>query len=76
MKKEFACNGTVVSSADSDDEEGGTPKATDFGKVLQLQGDQRLKVKEFLIDCGLVSDKEAKDMIVVWVCFICLCGLR
>lgn len=66
MKKEFACNGTVVSSADSDDEgEAAAPKANDFGKILQLQGDQRLKVKEFLIQCGLVNEKEAKENIVV-----------
>lgn len=70
MKKEFACNGTVVSSADSDDEDAPaapTAKANDFGKILQLQGDQRLKVKEFLVGCGLVTEKEAKDTIVVYV---------
>ena len=66
MKKEFACNGTVVSSADSDDEEAADkPKANDFGKVLQFQGDQRMKVKEFLVVSGLVPEKEAKDTIVV-----------
>jgi len=66
MKKEFACNGTVVSSADSDDEEAADkPKANDFGKVLQFQGDQRTKVKEFLVVSGLVPEKEAKDTIVV-----------
>jgi translation initiation factor 1 len=67
MKKEFACNGVVQSSVDSDDEDAAeAPKtATDFGKVLQLQGDHRVKVKEFLITCGLVSEKEAKDLIVV-----------
>ncbi|ORX61475.1 hypothetical protein DM01DRAFT_1332076 [Hesseltinella vesiculosa] len=36
FKKEFACNGTVV-----DDEE--------LGQVLQLSGDQRLKIAEFLV---------------------------
>ena len=66
MKKEFACNGTVVSSADSSDEDSPGPnKANDFGKVLQLQGDQRLKAKEFLVNSGLVTDKEAKDLIVM-----------
>jgi len=66
MKKEFACNGTVQSSADSSDEDSPGPnKPTDFGKVLQLQGDQRLKVKEFLVECGLVTEKEAKELIVV-----------
>ena len=67
MKKEFACNGTVVSSADSSDEDSPAPNkaAQDFGKVLQLQGDQRVKVRDFLVDCGLVTDKEAKDLIVM-----------
>ncbi|KAK1925146.1 translation initiation factor SUI1-domain-containing protein [Papiliotrema laurentii] len=67
MKKEFACNGTVVSSADSDEEDAPAPaaKANDFGKVLQLQGDQRIKSKEFLIASGIVPEKEAKERIVV-----------
>jgi len=67
MKKEFACNGTVVASADSSDEDAapGPNKAQDFGMVLQLQGDQRSKVKEFLVSSGLVTDKEAKDQIVI-----------
>jgi translation initiation factor 1 len=70
MKKEFACNGTVVSSADSDDEDTPAPApqgkvAQDFGKVLQLQGDQRTKVKDFLLGFKIVSEKEAKDTIVM-----------
>ncbi|KAG8713911.1 Eukaryotic translation initiation factor eIF-1 [Ceratobasidium sp. 395] len=40
FKKEFACNGTLV-----DDEE--------LGKVIQLQGDQRLKISTFLTDEGI-----------------------
>lgn len=71
MKKEFACNGHVVASADdSDDESSPAPtaaKGADFGRVLQFQGDQRLKVKDFLVSCGLISEKEAKDQIVMWV---------
>ncbi|KAK9458982.1 translation initiation factor SUI1 [Lipomyces oligophaga] len=35
LKKDFACNGTIV----KDDE---------LGEVIQLQGDQRVKVMEFL----------------------------
>ena len=70
MKKEFACNGHVVASADdSDDESSPAPtaaaKGADFGRVLQFQGDQRLKVKDFLVSCGLISEKEAKDQIVM-----------
>ncbi|KAJ8454622.1 hypothetical protein ONZ45_g19233 [Pleurotus djamor] len=40
FKKEFACNGTLV-----EDEE--------MGQVIQLQGDQRLKISNFLIENGL-----------------------
>ncbi|KIM87020.1 hypothetical protein PILCRDRAFT_815455 [Piloderma croceum F 1598] len=40
FKKEFACNGTLV-----DDEE--------MGQVIQLQGDQRLKISNFLTDEGV-----------------------
>jgi translation initiation factor 1 len=63
MKKEFACNGTVVSSADSEEEEPAANAKPDFGKVLQFQGDQRVKVKEFLVLSGVVSEKEAKDKV-------------
>lgn len=67
MKKEFACNGTVVSSADSEDEDSPGPAKPDFGKVLQLQGDQRVAVKNFLVSFGIVTEKEAKDSIVMYV---------
>lgn len=40
FKKEFACNGTVV-----DDEE--------LGQVIQLQGDQRIKISTFLTEEGV-----------------------
>jgi translation initiation factor 1 len=66
MKKEFACNGHVVHSADSDDEDSPAPgKKDDHGKVLQFQGDQRVSVKTFLVDSGLLTEKEAKDQIVM-----------
>lgn len=70
MKKEFACNGHVVASADDSDDESpapgaAAPKGADFGRVLQFQGDQRTKVKEWLVSAGLVSEKEAKEQIVV-----------
>ncbi|KAK9480047.1 translation initiation factor SUI1 [Lipomyces japonicus] len=35
LKKDFACNGTLV-------------KDEELGEVIQLQGDQRVKVMEFL----------------------------
>ncbi|KAF0396052.1 eukaryotic translation initiation factor 1 [Gigaspora margarita] len=40
FKKEFACNGTLVQ-----DEE--------LGQVIQLQGDQRIKVQNFLAEEGI-----------------------
>ncbi|KZT09475.1 eukaryotic translation initiation factor 1 [Laetiporus sulphureus 93-53] len=40
FKKEFACNGTLV-----EDEEA--------GQVIQLQGDQRLKISNFLVEEGV-----------------------
>ncbi|KAN0077041.1 Translation initiation factor SUI1 [Tylopilus felleus] len=40
FKKEFACNGNLV-----DDEE--------MGKVIQLQGDQRVKIANFLTEEGI-----------------------
>lgn len=36
LKKDFACNGNIV-------------KDDDMGEIIQLQGDQRVKVSEFLI---------------------------
>lgn len=48
LKKEFCCNGTVV-----DDPE--------LGQVIQLQGDQRKNVLEFLTKEGLVK----KDLIKI-----------
>ncbi|KAI8146286.1 translation initiation factor SUI1 [Fennellomyces sp. T-0311] len=47
FKKEFACNGTIV-----DDEE--------LGEVLQLTGDQRQKIAEFLIKEGIAKKSEIK----------------
>uniref|UniRef100_A0A0C9S6F5 TSA: Wollemia nobilis Ref_Wollemi_Transcript_15032_921 transcribed RNA sequence n=1 Tax=Wollemia nobilis TaxID=56998 RepID=A0A0C9S6F5_9CONI len=47
FKKEFCCNGTVV-----EDKE--------LGKVIQLQGDQRKNVSQFLINAGLVKKDRVK----------------
>lgn len=38
--QEFACNGTLV-----DDEK--------MGQVIQLQGDQRVKIRDFLVENGI-----------------------
>lgn len=48
LKKGFKCNGAVV----SDDE---------YGDIIQLQGDHREKVKEFLVSQEIV----VKELIVV-----------
>ncbi|KAF1814485.1 eukaryotic translation initiation factor eIF-1 [Eremomyces bilateralis CBS 781.70] len=46
IKKKFACNGTIVSDAE-------------MGEVIQLQGDQRKDVMEFLVDKdGLQMDSK------------------
>ncbi|KAL7424280.1 hypothetical protein Q5752_001870 [Cryptotrichosporon argae] len=67
MKKEFACNGHVVHSADSEDEDASPApgKKDEVGKVLQFQGDQRQGVKTFLVDAGVLTEKEAKTQIVI-----------
>merc|ERR1711902_185061 len=46
-KKEFACNGTVV-------------EHPEYGEVLQLQGDQRHKICDWLTACGLVKADQLK----------------
>lgn len=46
-KKEFACNGTVVEHAE-------------YGEVLQLQGDQRENICQFLTKGGLVNPQQIK----------------
>jgi translation initiation factor SUI1 len=43
IKKKFACNGTVVADTE-------TESAKSFGEVIQLQGDQRKDVQDFLTD--------------------------
>ena len=47
FKKEFACNGTIVV-----DEE--------LGEVIQLQGDHRQKVHQFLIDEKIAKKEHVK----------------
>lgn len=47
LKKDFACNGTIV-------------KDLEMGEVIQLQGDQRLKVSEFLTTQLPIQKKSIK----------------
>lgn len=47
LKKEFCCNGNVVQDKE-------------LGKVIQLQGDQRKNVSNFLVQAGLVKKEQIK----------------
>eukprot|EP00126_Sphaerothecum_destruens_P002184 Sdes_comp15630_c0_seq1m4623 len=47
FKKEFCCNGTVVNHAE-------------YGEVIQLQGDQRNNICEFLVREGLSKKEQLK----------------
>jgi len=46
-KKDFACNGTVVEHGE-------------YGEVIQLQGDQRVKVAEMLSKSGMAREDQVK----------------
>ncbi|PIN08664.1 Translation initiation factor 1 (eIF-1/SUI1) [Handroanthus impetiginosus] len=47
LKKEFCCNGNVVQDKE-------------LGKVIQLQGDQRKNVSQFLTNAGVVKKDQIK----------------
>merc|ERR1712217_709533 len=49
IKKKFACNGTIVND-------------TEMGDVIQLQGDQRKDVQEFLVDKKEGLELDAKTI--------------
>lgn len=46
-KKEFACNGTVVTHPE-------------YGQVIQFQGDQRERVRDFLVNMGFSNKDQIK----------------
>lgn len=46
-KKEFACNGTVVTDPQ-------------YGEVIQFQGDQRQNIAAFLKDMGIANGEQIK----------------
>jgi len=46
-KKEFACNGTVV-------------EHSEYGEVIQLQGDQRENICQFLTKVGIAKPDQLK----------------
>ena len=45
--QEFACNGTVVDHPE-------------YGEVIQLQGDQRKVISDFLLETGLAKKDQIK----------------
>ncbi|KAG3258059.1 EIF1 [Ictidomys tridecemlineatus] len=47
FKKKFACNGTVI-------------EHPEYGEVIQLQGDQRKNLCQFLVEIGLAKDDQLK----------------
>ncbi|TQS39097.1 hypothetical protein Golomagni_00382 [Golovinomyces magnicellulatus] len=60
IKKKFACNGTIVVD-------------TEMGEVIQLQGDQRKDVQEFLVDKeGLELDSKTIKVCKEIFAFNCL----
>uniref|UniRef100_UPI00358E04FD eukaryotic translation initiation factor 1-like n=1 Tax=Myxine glutinosa TaxID=7769 RepID=UPI00358E04FD len=47
FKKKFACNGTVIDHPE-------------YGEVIQLQGDQRKSICQFLLEIGIAKDDQIK----------------
>lgn len=47
IKKQFCCNGNVVQDKV-------------MGKIIQLQGDQRKNVSQFLVQAGIVQKEQIK----------------
>lgn len=52
MRKEFNCNGNIEEDKD-------------YGTIIQLQGDQRTLVKEWLIRQEILTKEEAEERLVV-----------
>ncbi|XP_016093621.1 eukaryotic translation initiation factor 1-like [Sinocyclocheilus grahami] len=47
FKKKFACNGTVI-------------EHPEYGEVIQLQGDQRKNICQFLMEINIVKEEQLK----------------
>ncbi|CAM9333968.1 eukaryotic translation initiation factor 1-like [Petromyzon marinus] len=47
FKKKFACNGTVI-------------EHPEYGEVIQLQGDQRKNICQFLAEIGIAKEDQIK----------------
>jgi translation initiation factor 1 len=52
MQKQFSCNGNIK-------------ETEEYGTVIQLQGDQRELIKEWLITQEILSKEEAEERIVI-----------
>ena len=79
IKKKFACNGKCIqstnmshSSADDKFYAGTIVNDSEMGEVIQLQGDQRKDVQEFLIDKKEGLELDAKTIKVCDRIFISL----
>lgn len=62
IKKKFACNGTIVNDSE-------------MGEVIQLQGDQRKDVQEFLTDKKEGLELDAKTIKVRRIQVPCCSGI-
>uniref|UniRef100_A0A8C1UI35 Eukaryotic translation initiation factor 1b-like n=1 Tax=Cyprinus carpio TaxID=7962 RepID=A0A8C1UI35_CYPCA len=49
FKKKFACNGTVI-------------EHPEYGEVIQLQGDQRKNICQFLLEINIVKEEQLKSL--------------
>ncbi|CAJ0596123.1 hypothetical protein V3C99_006191 [Haemonchus contortus] len=47
LKKKYSCNGTIV-------------EHPEYGEVMQLSGDQRQQIKDFLVNVGIVKEENCK----------------
>jgi len=53
MRKSFNCNGAVLEDKDTD------------SLIIQFQGDQRQNIKDWLIAQEILTEKEAKERLVI-----------
>jgi len=51
MRRKFSCNGNVVNDKE-------------FGEIIQLQGDQRTNVKEWLIQNEILTTKDLHRVVI------------
>ncbi|KIH59744.1 putative translation initiation factor SUI1 [Ancylostoma duodenale] len=45
--EKYSCNGTIV-------------EHPEYGEVMQLSGDQRQQIKDFLVNVGIVKEENCK----------------